>query len=154
MALTHESALRRAAETQLEKTSEEVEELTSSLFSEANEMVAQERKTNKQLADRLRELEARASVTVNGNWREEWAREKEALERKMREKEERVEVLERRAREKDERLEGLERRVVRGERVRGLLGGGGGGPPPLLSPHLPSPWGQHSSLAGAGAGGK
>ena len=62
-ALTHESALRRAAETQLERTSEEVEELTSSLFSEANEMVARERKVNLQLSNRVKELEARVDLS-------------------------------------------------------------------------------------------
>lgn len=68
-------------------------------------MVAKERKAATRLKDEL----------------EERRRVQEGLERRVREKEERLGVLERRAREKDERLERLEQRVGRGERVRGLL---------------------------------
>ena len=68
-------------------------------------MVAKERKAAKRLKD---ELEERRGV-------------QDGLEKRIREKEERLGVLERRAKEKDERLERLEQRVGRGERVRGLL---------------------------------
>jgi len=48
------------------------------------------------------------------------------LERRVGEREGRVEGLERRAREREGRWEELERRVRRGERVRGLLAEAGG----------------------------
>ncbi|CAF9937984.1 MAG: hypothetical protein HETSPECPRED_000731 [Heterodermia speciosa] len=118
-ALTHETRLRRAAEARLSETASEVEELTSSLFSEANEMVARERKAVKRLGEEVEE--GRRGMERLGEELEEGRRKQEGLERRCREREERVKVLERRAREKDERLERLEQRVGRGERVRGLL---------------------------------
>ncbi|MDI1489503.1 MAG: hypothetical protein OHK93_008782 [Ramalina farinacea] len=84
--LSREQALRLAAEKKSAQTNDELEELSAQLFTEANEMVAAERK-------------ARAAL------------------------EERVKVLERRDREKRERLGVLEGRLGRIERVRGMLGG-------------------------------
>jgi len=83
-ALTREQSLRQAAESRVSQTNDEIEELSAQLFTEANEMVATERK-------------ARAKL------------------------EERVAVLERRDKEKRNRLEALESRLGRIERVRALL---------------------------------
>jgi len=83
-ALTREQSLRQAAETRVSQTNDEIEELSAQLFTEANEMVATERK-------------ARAKL------------------------EERVAVLERRDKEKRNRLEALESRLGRIERVRAIL---------------------------------
>jgi len=113
-ALTHETSLRHAAESRFSKSQEEIEELSTQLFAEANEMVAEERRERKRLEDERKRLEERV----------------QALEKVLGEKQGKVEVLEKRAREKEGRWEELERRVRRGERVRGLLaqtGGGGGG---------------------------
>lgn len=58
-ALTREQSLRKAAETQLTQASSELEELTVQLFSQANEMVAQERKARAKLEERVAVLERR-----------------------------------------------------------------------------------------------
>ncbi|KAB8076991.1 hypothetical protein BDV29DRAFT_70489 [Aspergillus leporis] len=58
-ALNREQDLRRAAESQLSQASSELEELTAQLFSQANEMVAQERKARARLEERVAVLERR-----------------------------------------------------------------------------------------------
>ncbi|KAJ5611019.1 hypothetical protein N7510_007738 [Penicillium lagena] len=58
-ALTREQSLRKAAESQLSQASTELEELTVQLFSQANEMVAQERKARVRLEERVAVLERR-----------------------------------------------------------------------------------------------
>lgn len=58
-ALTREQSLRKAAETQLTQANTELEELTVQLFSQANEMVAQERKARAKLEERVAVLERR-----------------------------------------------------------------------------------------------
>lgn len=58
-ALTREQRLRLAAEAKVNDTSREVEELSVSLFEEANEMVATERRERARLEARVGELEKR-----------------------------------------------------------------------------------------------
>lgn len=58
-ALTREQQLRLAAEAKVNDTSREVEELSVSLFEEANEMVATERRERAKLQERVGELEKR-----------------------------------------------------------------------------------------------
>ncbi|EFY88798.1 hypothetical protein MAC_05233 [Metarhizium acridum CQMa 102] len=58
-ALTREQTLRREAERRLSATSKEVEELSVSLFEQANEMVAAERRARAKLEERVGELEKR-----------------------------------------------------------------------------------------------
>ncbi|KAK1829644.1 putative ribosomal protein l32 protein [Podospora conica] len=58
-ALAREQALRRAAEGRLSDTSREVEELSVSLFEQANEMVATERRARARLEERVEMLERR-----------------------------------------------------------------------------------------------
>lgn len=58
-ALSREQALRRQAEGRLHDTSREVEELSVSLFEQANEMVAAERRARAKLEERVGELERR-----------------------------------------------------------------------------------------------
>ncbi|KAJ5257036.1 GDPGTP exchange factor Sec2p [Penicillium angulare] len=58
-ALSREQDLRKAAESQLSLASTELEELTVQLFSQANEMVAQERKARAKLEERVAVLERR-----------------------------------------------------------------------------------------------
>ncbi|KAI5806974.1 hypothetical protein EDC01DRAFT_724796 [Geopyxis carbonaria] len=88
--LARERALRIKAEERLAQVTGELEDLSASLFQSANEMVADERRARSKL-------------------------------------EERVVVLERRERDKRERLGVLERAVDRISRVREMLTGGGGG---------------------------
>ena len=58
-ALNREQGLRKAAESQLCQANTELEELTVQLFSQANEMVAQERKARAKLEERIAVLERR-----------------------------------------------------------------------------------------------
>ncbi|KAG5945943.1 hypothetical protein E4U59_004873 [Claviceps monticola] len=58
-ALSREQTLRREAEGRLSATSKEVEELSVSLFEQANEMVADERRARARLEERVGELERR-----------------------------------------------------------------------------------------------
>lgn len=58
-ALTREQSLRREAEGRLTATSKEVEELSVSLFEQANQMVADERRARAKLEERVGELERR-----------------------------------------------------------------------------------------------
>lgn len=51
--------MRRAAEGKLDDTSREVEELSVTLFEQANEMVATERRARAKLEERVGELERR-----------------------------------------------------------------------------------------------
>lgn len=57
--LTREQSLRQAAESRVSKTNEELEELSAQLFTEANEMVATERKARAKLEERVAVLERR-----------------------------------------------------------------------------------------------
>ncbi|RKU41867.1 exosome 3'-_5 exonuclease subunit ski4 (Csl4) [Coniochaeta pulveracea] len=59
VALSREQFLRREAEGRLSETSKEVEELSVSLFEQANEMVATERRARAELEKRIEELERR-----------------------------------------------------------------------------------------------
>lgn len=58
-ALDREQNLRKAAESKLSLASTELEELTAQLFSQANEMVAQERRARAKLEERVALLERR-----------------------------------------------------------------------------------------------
>ncbi|ETS79600.1 hypothetical protein PFICI_09453 [Pestalotiopsis fici W106-1] len=58
-ALSREQGLRLAAEGKLDETSKEVEELSATLFEQANEMVATERKARARLEERVEVLEKR-----------------------------------------------------------------------------------------------
>ena len=57
--LTREQSLRQAAESRVSETNEELEELSAQLFTEANEMVATERKARAKLEERVAVLERR-----------------------------------------------------------------------------------------------
>ncbi len=58
-ALTREQGLRQAAETRVNQTNDEIEELSTQLFTEANAMVATERKARAKLEERVAVLERR-----------------------------------------------------------------------------------------------
>ncbi len=57
--LTREQSLRQAAETRVSQTNEELELLSEELFTEANKMVATERKARAKLEERVMVLERR-----------------------------------------------------------------------------------------------
>jgi DNA repair exonuclease SbcCD ATPase subunit len=99
--LAQSQAQRLAAENKVDNMSAEIEELTGSLFSQANEMVADERREGARLRERIRFLEERDA--------------KFAMK---------VQRIEERDRERKRRLERLERAMGRIERARELLGNG------------------------------
>ncbi|KAL8767006.1 MAG: hypothetical protein Q9209_006360 [Squamulea sp. 1 TL-2023] len=112
--LEQERSLRLAAEAHLSTTHAEIEELSTSLFSEANELVAAERRSLHELQTRYDALEEEARGLRDGE------KEREKEEGRLRK---RVVVLE----EKGRRWEDLERRVCRVEKVKALLRDGEGG---------------------------
>lgn len=75
-ALSREQALRKAAETRLSQTHSELEDLTASLFGQANEMVAAERRARAKLEERIEVLERR-----DGEKRRRLERLERAMER-------------------------------------------------------------------------
>ncbi|KAL9585351.1 MAG: hypothetical protein Q9212_001582 [Teloschistes hypoglaucus] len=111
-ALANEHALRLAAESHLSASQAEIEELSTQLFSEANEMVAVERRSLASLQAKHAQLEEEAR-----GW-ERQVKEREERETRLRE---RLKVLEGRDGEKRLKWEELERRVGRVERVKALL---------------------------------
>ncbi|KAI4594847.1 hypothetical protein KJ359_007368 [Pestalotiopsis sp. 9143b] len=64
-ALSREQGLRIAAEGKLDETSKEIEDLSATLFEQANEMVATERKARARLEERVETLEKRDSEKRN-----------------------------------------------------------------------------------------
>ncbi|KAI4182840.1 MAG: hypothetical protein LQ346_006464 [Caloplaca aetnensis] len=112
-ALNEERALRVALEARLSASTTELEELSTELFSEANELVATERRSLHALQQQYNALQAEAR---------EW--EKKAIEREKEEGrlKERLSLVEGREKGKGKRWEELEMRVRRVERVKGLLG--------------------------------
>ncbi|KAI4117237.1 MAG: hypothetical protein LQ338_007584 [Usnochroma carphineum] len=111
-ALHEERTLRLALEARLSASTTELEELSTQLFSEANELVATERRNLHSLQQQYETLQAEAR---------EW--EKKAVEREKEQERlrERLSVLEGREKGKGRRWEELEMRVRRVERVKELL---------------------------------
>lgn len=75
-ALSKETALRKAAESRLTQANSELEDLTAQLFSQANEMVAEERRARAKLEERVEVLEKR-----DGEKRRRLERLEKAIER-------------------------------------------------------------------------
>jgi DNA anti-recombination protein RmuC len=84
--LAQSQAQRLAAEAKVDQMSEEIEELTGSLFSQANEMVAEERREAARLRERIRFLEERDA---------QFAMKLQRSEERDRERKKRLERLER-----------------------------------------------------------
>jgi DNA anti-recombination protein RmuC len=99
--LAQSQSQRLAAENKVDNMSSEIEELTGSLFMQANKMVAEEKMEGARLRERIRFLEERDA--------------KFAMK---------VQRIEERDRERKKRLEKLERAMGRIERARELLGNG------------------------------
>lgn len=107
--LIKEQTARIAAETKVKEVNLEVEELSTSLFEQANNMVAHERRENAGLREKIKELEA-----AGGDMDEAMKRENERLKQKL-------QTLEQRMQYRDKRLEKLEAAQKRIERVRTML---------------------------------
>ncbi|KJY02311.1 hypothetical protein TI39_contig66g00016 [Zymoseptoria brevis] len=107
--LAKEQKAREVAEQKEKQVNAEVEELSTTLFQQANEMVATERKENAALKAQIKELE-----NAGGNVAEVVGKENERLK-------ERLETMEQRDVEKQKRLERLEAAQKRIDRVRTML---------------------------------
>ncbi|KAI7164516.1 hypothetical protein KC349_g596 [Hortaea werneckii] len=117
--LVKEQTGRIAAEQKVKEVNAEIEELSESLFQQANEMVATERKQNATLQERLEALEkekAETSPTAQGG--------DAALLRENAWLKERLKALEQRDVDRSRRLEKLEAAHQRIERVRSMLAPG------------------------------
>ncbi|GAB1743121.1 hypothetical protein D0862_02363 [Hortaea werneckii] len=117
--LVKEQTGRIAAEQKVKEVNAEIEELSESLFQQANEMVATERKQNATLQERLEALEkekAETNPTAQGG--------DAALLKENAWLKERLKVLEQRDVDRSRRLEKLEAAHKRIERVRSMLAPG------------------------------
>lgn len=114
--LAKEQGARIAAEQKAKEAHEEIEGLTESLFQQANEMVATERKANaalKEKLERLEQMSRRSSTSVSS--------EPEALERENAKLRERVQLLQQRDSDRRRRLEKIEAASKRIARAKELL---------------------------------
>ena len=109
--LVKEQTARIAAEKKVKEVNAEIEELSSTLFQQANEMVASERKDNAALREKIEALEQQRKD----------AAQSELLETENQKLQEKIQILERWEVERERRLERLEAANKRIERVRALL---------------------------------
>lgn len=107
--LIKEQTARIAAETKVKEVNSEVEELSASLFQQANDMVAAERRENAGLRDKIKALEE-----SNGGADQVLKKENERLQQK-------IASLEQRDVDRKRRLEKLEAAQKRIDRVRTML---------------------------------
>ncbi|KAF1827084.1 uncharacterized protein K489DRAFT_348125 [Dissoconium aciculare CBS 342.82] len=108
-ALIREQTARLAAESKTKEVNSEIEELSATLFQQANEMVASERKENaalKQTIDQLEHKRTKSDEAVR--------MENERLKQK-------IQMMEQRESERKGRLERLEAAQKRIDRVRAML---------------------------------
>ena len=114
--VVQEQTARFAAEQKAKEVNDQIDDLTSTLFQNANEMVAKERKENAELREKLEALQAleqeREVALTKGP---------EALQRENVKLKERLQSLELRDVDRKRRLERLEAANKRVERVRALL---------------------------------
>lgn len=106
-----EQTTRIAAEKKIKEANAEIEDLTATLFQQANEMVATERKENAALREKLEVLEQENSVPKDS---ETLLKENEKLKVK-------IKNMEQRETDRKRRLERLEAASKRIERVRAML---------------------------------
>jgi len=114
-ALVKEQTLRIAAEKKTKDLTAEIEELSESLFSEANEMVAKERKENAMLVEKVEVLEREVAESSSD------AGSDKALRRENAQLRERLKALEQRDADRRRRLERLEGANKRIESVKAML---------------------------------
>ncbi|CZT23628.1 uncharacterized protein RCC_09342 [Ramularia collo-cygni] len=109
LALIKEQKARAEAEARAQQVNVEVEELSATLFQEANDMVANERRENAALRAQIKELQG-----AGGPVAEVLSNENERLKQKL-------QILEQRDAERNKRLERLEAAQRRIDRVRTML---------------------------------
>lgn len=120
-----EQTARIAAEQKVKEVNAEIEELSTTLFQQANEMVAAERKENAALAEKIKTLGQRQEQNETAVQEQavgaKQAIQLEAENIKLKAK---IEVLERREAERKKRLERLEKANERIDRVKTMLKAG------------------------------
>lgn len=104
-----EQTARIEAERKTKEMNAELEELSTTLFQQANDMVAAERKENAALKEKIKALEA-----SNGQPNEATKRENERLKSKL-------QIMEQRESDRKRRLDKLEAAQKRIDRVRTML---------------------------------
>lgn len=107
--LVKEQKARAEAEAKAQQVTAEVEDLSATLFEEANEMVATERRENAALRTQIKELQS-----AGGQIAEVVGKENERLKQKL-------QVMEQRDGDRKKRLEKLEAALKRIDRVRTML---------------------------------
>lgn len=112
--LVKEQTLRIAAEKRVKEASAEIEDLSEQLFSEANEMVASERKQNAELREKIQALEDQNQYTKGPTSAETLRVENTRLMQK-------IQSLEQRETDRKKRLERLEAASKRIDRARAML---------------------------------
>lgn len=109
--LVLEQTARIAAEQRAKEVSAEIEDLSASLFQQANEMVATERRENARLVERIQSLEKRRASL----------HEAQMAHKENQKLKEKIKTLEQREIDRKRRLERLESANKRIERVRAML---------------------------------
>lgn len=109
VSLAKEQKARAEAEAKTQQVNVEVEELSATLFQEANDMVATERRENAALRAQLKELQS-----AGGHIAEMVGKENERLKQKL-------QIMEQRDAERKKRLDKLEAAQRRIDRVRTML---------------------------------
>ncbi|KAI4093096.1 MAG: hypothetical protein LQ348_007358 [Seirophora lacunosa] len=143
-ALQEERTLRHALEARLSDSTTELEELSTQLFSEANELVAKERRSLHSLQQQYNTLQSEAK---------EWEKKATESEREEERLKERLSEIEGREKGKGKRWEELEMRVRRVERVKGLLSGEDGVERRAVSASVVEGKGMADNLDGAAESG-
>ena len=109
--LIKEQVTRLAAEKKVKEVNAEIEDLSATLFEQANEMVAAERKENAALRERLQVLERHRDVLEDA----------EALQKENVKMKQKIQRLEQRDVDRKRRVERLEAANKRIERVKAML---------------------------------
>ena len=112
--LVKEQTMRIAAEKKLKETTDQLEDLSVDLFSQANEMVVEERRKNAELQGELDKLQATEHQPLAPE-------DSRGLQKENARLKERIQVLEQREIDRKRRLERLEAANKRVERVRAML---------------------------------
>ena len=109
--------MRIAAEKKVKEVNGEIEDLSATLFQQANEMVAEERRQNAVLRDKIQTREESAKVVEVSHTSDEPT----TVQKENQKLRERITLLEQRETDRNRRLDRLEAAAERIERVRSLL---------------------------------
>ena len=125
--LVKEQTTRIAAEKKIKEANAEIEDLTATLFQQANEMVATERKENAALREKLEVLEQQHEEQQQQNQKQleqqqqKVPKDSASLVKENAKLKDKIETLERREADRKRRLDKLEAASRRIERVKAML---------------------------------